>query len=276
MEKINGKLLAVEVHGEGDALIMVHGLAGTSNAFGPQAGVLARNFTVIRLDLEGSGRSPVTGKLSIAGYVADIMALMKARKIRSAHFVGHSMGTIVCQHLAAKSPAKVKTMVLLGPLAEPPEPGRGALRDRAKLARAEGMVPIADALVQASISAATRASRSEIAALVREFVMRQDAEGYARSCEALAAARAAASVQDQMPDPADHRRRGWRGAARGGAETGQIDQGRPRHHPSRLRPLDADRASRGRQSGVVELLFRLIRQCDLTGGPGMSRSMLKS
>ncbi len=191
MEKINGKMLAVEVHGEGDALIMVHGLAGTSNAFGPQAGVLARNFTVIRPDLEGSGRSPVKGKLSIAGYAADIVALMKARKIRSAHFVGHSMGTIICQHLAAKAPAKVKTMVLLGPLAEPPEPGRGALRDRAKLARAKGMVPIADALVQASISAATRASRPEIAALVREFVMRQDAEGYARSCEALAAARAA-------------------------------------------------------------------------------------
>ena len=194
MEQINGKTLAVENQGEGsETVIMVHGLGGTSNAYYPQAGLLARSFTVICPDLEGSGRSPLQSKtLSIKGFAADIVALMKARKIRRAHLVGHSMGTIVCQHIAATHPTRVSTMVLLGPLAEPPPPARGVMRDRAKAARAGGMAPIADALVQVAISATTRAHRPEIAALVREILMRQPPEGYAATCEALADAKSAA------------------------------------------------------------------------------------
>ena len=194
MEHINGKTLAVESQGEGaETVIMVHGLGGTSNAYYPQAALLARSFTVMRPDLEGSGRSPLQSKaLSIRGFAADIVALMKAHRIRRAHLVGHSMGTIICQHIAAAHPARVASMVLLGPLAEPPQPARGAMRDRAKAARAGGMVPIADALVQVAISSTTRAHRPEIAALVREILMRQPANGYAATCEALAEAKSAA------------------------------------------------------------------------------------
>ncbi|MBM3517232.1 MAG: alpha/beta fold hydrolase [Alphaproteobacteria bacterium] len=199
-ETINGKEIAVESHGQGaEAVVMVHGLGGTSNTFTAQVGVLARTFTVIRPDLEGSGRSPLTGKLTVEGFAKDILALMKARHIAAAHLVGHSMGSIVCQLIAARSPAKVKSMVLLGPIAEPPDPARQAMRDRAKLARSEGMVSIADTLLQVAISAATRAHRPAVAAFVREILMRQPAEGYAATCEALAAARAAPLASIKCP-----------------------------------------------------------------------------
>ena len=79
----------------------------------------------------------------------------------------------------------------MGPLAEPPEPARAAVRERAALARKEGVAPVADALVQAATSAETRAHQPAAAAFVREILMRQDAEGYARTCEALAAATSA-------------------------------------------------------------------------------------
>lgn len=191
MIKIDSKLLEVEEHGEGDAMIMVHGLGGTSNAWYPQVGMLSRTFRVIRPDLEGSGRSPVKGKTSMETFARDITKIMDKLSIRSAHFLGHSMGTIICQHIAAKAPSRVKSMALLGPLAEPPEPARGALKDRAALARKEGMTPIADTLVQVATSADTKAHQPAVAAFVREIVMRQDAEGYARTCEALAAAKSA-------------------------------------------------------------------------------------
>src|SRR5262249_1351261 len=58
--------------------------------------------------------------------------------------------------------------------------------DRAATARAQGMQPIADALVQATTAAATRREQPVAVALIREMLMRQDAEGYARTCEALA------------------------------------------------------------------------------------------
>ena len=189
--EVNGKHIAVEEHGDGDAVVMIHGLGGTSNSWHPQVGPLSRFFRVVRLDLEGSGRSPATGTLSIASFVSDVVAVMDELDIPAAHLCGHSMGTIVCQHLAAAQPERVKSLALLGPLAEPPEPARQAIRDRAAVARKNGMVPIADSLVEVAISAETSAHYPAAAAFVREILMRQDAEGYARTCEALADAMSA-------------------------------------------------------------------------------------
>jgi pimeloyl-ACP methyl ester carboxylesterase len=96
--------IAVEIHGNGDPVVMVHGLGGTSNVFGPQADVLSRYFRVIRPDLPGSGRSRATGALSIESLVETVIGVMDRNNARPAHLVGHSMGTIVCQHLAVKYP----------------------------------------------------------------------------------------------------------------------------------------------------------------------------
>jgi 3-oxoadipate enol-lactonase len=73
----------------------------------------------------------------------------------------------------------------------PSDAARQGLRDRAAKARTEGMAPIAEAIVQAATSADTKSTQPVTVALVREFLMRQDAEGYARSCEALASAQPA-------------------------------------------------------------------------------------
>jgi pimeloyl-ACP methyl ester carboxylesterase len=89
------------------------------------------------------------------------------------------------------APGRVQDLVLLGPLAEPPEPARGALMDRAGLARKEGMTPIADTISDVALSAATKRDLPDIQGFVREMVMRQDPEGYALSCEALSRAQQA-------------------------------------------------------------------------------------
>ncbi|WP_231712604.1 alpha/beta fold hydrolase [Vineibacter terrae] len=197
--QVNGKTLAVEVLGEGDAVLMVHGLGGTANTWHAQRSVLAQSFRVICPDLEGSGRSPLDGTLSIASFVADMVGVLDALGIASVHAVGHSMGTIICQHLAAAHASRIRSLALLGPLAEPPPAARTALAERAQLARSEGMVPIADALVQASLSVESRVANPAVAAFVREILMRQPAEGYARTCEALAAATAARSDAIRCP-----------------------------------------------------------------------------
>lgn len=183
-----GKRLAVERRGNGPAVVMVHGLGGTANVWELQARVLARSFTVVRLDLEGSGRSPATGDLSVAGFAADVVAVMEAEGATEAHLVGHSMGTLVCQQVAATHPARVRSLALLGPLGGRTEASRKAMRDRAARARGEGMTPIADALVESALSVATRANNPAAIALAREMLMRQEPEGYARTCEALAEA----------------------------------------------------------------------------------------
>jgi pimeloyl-ACP methyl ester carboxylesterase len=183
--------MAVEVDGQGEALVMVHGLGGTSNTFWPLMELLAPRFRVVRPDLPGSGRSPVPGLLSIQALTDRIAAATRALGIDRAHFAGHSLGTIVCLHLAAAQPSLVRSLALFGPLLAPSDTARPGLRERAAAVRRDGMQPSADAIVTASLSAESRTNRPVAAALVREMLMRQDPEGYARTCEALVGATAA-------------------------------------------------------------------------------------
>jgi pimeloyl-ACP methyl ester carboxylesterase len=127
---------------------------------------------------------------------------MAAAAVERAHVVAHSMGTIVAAHLAAAEPRAVRSLTLFGPLLAPPEPARSAIRARGQKARAEGMEgmqAIADGLVQAATSTETKARRPAAVAFVRESLMRQDPDGYARSCEALADAQPADASRIACP-----------------------------------------------------------------------------
>lgn len=182
--------MEVEVDGAGDPVILIHGLGGSSNTFCPQMTVLGQH-RAIRPDLPGSGRSRLSAeKLSIEKLADRIIAMAGILNIRRAIVVGHSMGTIICQHVAAQAPQLAAGLVLFGPILEPPPASRDVFRDRARKARAEGMQGIADALIGAVVSAETRQKRLAAVAFVRETLMRQDPEGYAATCEALAEARA--------------------------------------------------------------------------------------
>ncbi len=180
--------MAIEVDGQGEPLVMIHGLGGTSNAFTPVIDGLARQLQVVRPDLPGAGRSPTSGRPSLEELADTIVRAVTALGIGRANFAGHSLGTIVCFHIALRNPRLVKSLALIGPLLAPADSARQGLRDRAAVARAQGMQPVADTLAQATTSAATRREQPVTVALIREMLMRQDAEGYARTCEALAEA----------------------------------------------------------------------------------------
>ncbi|MGK5113531.1 MULTISPECIES: alpha/beta fold hydrolase [unclassified Geodermatophilus] len=197
--KINGKELAVEIDGRGPAVLLVHGLGGTTNFYQVQADALADRFQVIRVDSAGAGRSPVADGISIAAHADDLAALLDELGVASAVVVGHSMGTLVVRDLAARYPDKVSALALLGAVREPAEPGRQAQRDRAALLREKGTAAVAPAVVANALSETTRRDKPEVAAFVRELITRQDPEGYARNCEALAAATDPGPIDPNLP-----------------------------------------------------------------------------
>jgi 3-oxoadipate enol-lactonase len=192
----------VEEEGEGDAVVCVHGLGGSSNTFTPLMPSLARHH-VIRVDMPGSARSQrVEGPLTIERFVETLLSICTRLNVTRAHWIGHSLGTIVCQHVAVTAPKLVRSLALFGPLIAPPEAARTAIRARAAKARGEGpagMHEIALGLVNAAISADTRQRSPLAVAFVRESLMRQDGEAYARSCEALAEASPAAVERIEAP-----------------------------------------------------------------------------
>lgn len=200
--------MAVEVDGEGDPVVMVHGLGGSTNTWTPLLPALT-NAKRIRIELPGSGRShrahvlqdntPNKGRLSIDVLVDAVLRVCAQLGIARAHFLGHSLGTIVCQHLAVRKPGRVRSLALFGALLAPPEPARQALMTRAARARDEGMFGIADAIVQGALSSSTREQLPVVVAFVRESLLAQDPDGYARTCEALAAAEPAAIEGIEVP-----------------------------------------------------------------------------
>jgi len=197
--------IAVDIEtptGGGDEALCIHGLGGTSNTWTPLLPALSR-FTAVRFDLPGSGRSyRVEGALSIDAFVEACLRVLSSRNIGRVHVLGHSLGTIVAAHLAAREPRMVRSLALFGPLLAPPDVARANIKARADKARGEGvagMQVIADTLVQASTSAETRARRHAVVAYVRESLMRQDPEGYALSCEALAEAQPADTTAITCP-----------------------------------------------------------------------------
>jgi 3-oxoadipate enol-lactonase len=193
--------VAVEEEGEGPAVVCVHGLGGSSNSWTPLMPALARH-RVIRVDLPGSGRSQrAEGPLSIERYVEAMLTICERLNVQRAHWLGHSMGTIVCQHIAASQPKRVASVALFGPLIAPHDAARTAMKARAAKARegAGGMHEITEGLLQAAISRDTRERLPIAVAFVRESLMRQDGDGYARSCEALAGAQGAAVENIEAP-----------------------------------------------------------------------------
>ena len=179
--------MVMEVTGSGETVVMIHGLGGSSNSFQPLMAGLG-NYHVLRPDLPGAGRSGLRpGLVGLPGLAQAILDGLRAAGVETAHFVGHSMGTILCQYLAAKHPKLVRSLTLFGPILEPPIAARQGLKERAAAARKDGMAGIADAVSMGSVSAASRAANPITAAFVRESLMRQDSAGYAHHCEALSA-----------------------------------------------------------------------------------------
>jgi pimeloyl-ACP methyl ester carboxylesterase len=194
--------VVAEDEGEGDPVVCVHGLGGSANTWTAMMPALGRH-RVLRIELPGSARSSrAEGALSVERFVDAVVRLLDRLGLAQAHWLGHSLGTIVCQHLAVRWPARVRSLALFGPLLAPAEPARQGLRGRAERLRREGvagMHEVTQLLVASALSTETRQRVPLAVACVRDTLARSDPEGYARTCEALADAQPAAVDRIQAP-----------------------------------------------------------------------------
>lgn len=122
--------LHVEVAGEGPPVVLVHGFTGAISTMAGVAERLVDDHRVISLDLVGHGRSPVPadpGAYTVDAMAADVAAVIDDHAAGSAHVVGYSMGGRVALTLACASPARVRTLTLIGAT-----PGLAHAEDRAE------------------------------------------------------------------------------------------------------------------------------------------------
>lgn len=99
----------VEVHGQGPALVLIHGWAMHGGIFAPLLRELVRDFEVHLVDLPGHGRS---AERDVAFDPRDC-ARRLAERIPSATWVGWSLGGLVALHAALDFPARVRSLALI-------------------------------------------------------------------------------------------------------------------------------------------------------------------
>lgn len=112
--------LFTESFGEGEPLLLVAGLGGSGKFWVNQVEPLSEHFNVILHDHRGVGRSSAAPVVSAAeGMAKDLVRLMDALGIESAHLVGHSTGGAIGQHIALNHPERLKSLVLSASWAGP-------------------------------------------------------------------------------------------------------------------------------------------------------------
>ena len=100
--------------GEGETLLLIHGIAGSCNTFEPVLEGLAERHQVIAPDLLGHGQSgKPRGDYSLGAHASGLRDLMEMLQIPSATIIGHSLGGGVAMQFAYQFPERCERLVLV-------------------------------------------------------------------------------------------------------------------------------------------------------------------
>lgn len=111
---IHGHPVCYLTGGEGETLLLIHGIAGSCNTFQGVLEGLAERYRVIAPDLMGHGQSgKPRGDYSLGAHASGLRDLMEMLEIPSATIIGHSLGGGVAMQLAYQFPKRCERLVLV-------------------------------------------------------------------------------------------------------------------------------------------------------------------
>ena len=111
--------LHVDIVGDGEPIILMHGFGSSSYSFNHLVKPLSKKFKVYNLDLKGFGDSPKPKDYRYSVYDQAVLVLkfIKDRNIKDVTLIGHSYGGGVALSLALMNQSNIKKMVLIDPAA---------------------------------------------------------------------------------------------------------------------------------------------------------------
>lgn len=112
--RANGITISYEERGEGEPLILIMGLGAPGAKWEPHIKAYEKHFRVIAIDNRGAGQSdkPVAWVYTIEDMAKDVVGVMDALGIESAHINGISMGGAIAQYLAVCYKERVRSVIL--------------------------------------------------------------------------------------------------------------------------------------------------------------------
>ncbi|MHB8626374.1 MAG: alpha/beta fold hydrolase [Aggregatilineales bacterium] len=113
--EVNGlKLHYLDYPGDGQTLILTHGLTANAWSLDPLAKRLSPHFHVVTVDMRGRGLSdkPATG-YALTDIASDILGLMDIFGIQQGSVGGHSSGGLLTLFMAATYPDRISKAIML-------------------------------------------------------------------------------------------------------------------------------------------------------------------
>ena len=97
----------------------IHGAGGSSSIWFRQIRAYRQHFNLLLVDLRGHGKSKAPIYEKLKRYTFDVIGdevieVLDHLKIKSTHFVGISLGTIVIREIAERYPSRTESMILGG------------------------------------------------------------------------------------------------------------------------------------------------------------------
>jgi 3-oxoadipate enol-lactonase len=167
-------------------VVLSHALGQSMAMWEPQMAQLSSRFRLLRYDHRGHGGSPVPkGPYRIEDLGQDLLALLDRERLDQVSLAGLSLGGMVGMWLAANAPGRVDRLVLCCTAARMPHPDDYVAR--AERVRKEGLAPLADGVIGRWFTSTYLSTQPQSVARVRERFLATDPQGYAATCEALAA-----------------------------------------------------------------------------------------
>jgi 3-oxoadipate enol-lactonase len=182
----DGATLAVEVRGEGPALLLVHGFPFDHAMWSNQLGEVS-GWRCMAPDLRGAGASdaPADG-YSMARYAEDLRRICAALDLQTLVCCGFSMGGYILFEFLRRYPQLVRALILCDSRAEADTPeGQHTRDEHAVLVERDGLGALADVLLPKLLGATSRALNPSLTERVRAIVLRQPIAGVVGALRAM-------------------------------------------------------------------------------------------
>ncbi len=110
----NGIDLYYEMTGDGQPIVLIHGLGSSCRDWEMQIPFFSKHYRVISFDLRGHGRSQKPrGPYSMSLLAKDTAELIKSLGIAPVHVVGISLGGMIAFQLAVDHPELMRSLVIV-------------------------------------------------------------------------------------------------------------------------------------------------------------------
>ncbi|MEJ2762675.1 alpha/beta fold hydrolase [Photobacterium sp. MCCC 1A19761] len=105
--------LHYQIDGQGETIILIHGLFGSADNLGLLARSLKDQYKVISVDLRNHGRSPHTETFTYQDLAADVLRVVDQCDIERFSLIGHSMGGKVAMALTELAASRLNHLIVL-------------------------------------------------------------------------------------------------------------------------------------------------------------------